>query len=178
VDTRQPLAIPFAVSLMAVNTLLGKSEKGVCKMELSAGENLVREDSFIYSLGHFFLKTHVSLTDKRIVFNKPNLLLGLIPIGTHQETYPLRNISGISTTTKLGVFRLIIGVVLALIGASNFKAAFLLAIIGVFVILTAFQAAFSVATSGGQKSLIRVAITDKTKAQDFATRVNATVASL
>ncbi len=140
-------------------------------------EPVVAEDAFMFSLSHFFLKTDVSLTTKRVSFDRPNVLLGVIPVGRSQTTYPLRNVSGVSTSTRVAVLRLLIGVVLILVGANNSGAIFWL-VIGAFLALSAFQAAIVVGASGGERTPIYIAITDRGRAQEFANQVNARVANI
>ena len=85
-------------------------------MELSTTERVVKRDGFIFSLPYFFLKTTVALTDRRLVFERPNTMLGVIPIGRQSDTLPLRNVASVGTSTRIGFVQLILGILLALGG--------------------------------------------------------------
>jgi hypothetical protein len=147
-------------------------------VELSTTERVVKRDQFIYSIVHFFLKTTVALTDRRLVFERPNTLLGLIPIGMQKDTLPLRNVASVGTSTKIGVWRLLLGIILAIVGvAQGFPNGLFAIVVGLLLILSAFQATLKVTTNGGDKNVARIAVTEKSKAQTFADQVNTTIAA-
>ncbi len=75
-------------------------------MELTSGEQVVAKDEFIYSLVHFFLKTKASLTERRLVYQRVNMVLGVIPVGSQTDTLPLSNIAAVGTSTRLGILRM------------------------------------------------------------------------
>jgi hypothetical protein len=59
---------------------------------LAPGEQIVAQDQYMFSLAHFFLYTNVLLTDRRLAWQRPNTLAGLIPLGGQLTTFPLANI--------------------------------------------------------------------------------------
>src|SRR2546428_12758000 len=67
---------------------LALSEQGTA-VELSTTERVIKRDQFIFSLPYFFRKTTVELTDRRLVFERPNTMLGVIPIGKQKDTLPI-----------------------------------------------------------------------------------------
>jgi len=150
-------------------------------VELSTTERVVKRDQFIFSLPYFFLKTTVELTDRRLVFERPNTMLGVIPIGKQKDTLPLRNVASVGTSTRIGFVQLILGILLALSGVSQLGkptvGSIIVLALGVFLILNAFQAKFRVTTNGGDKHFARIAVTEKGKAQAFADQVNTTIAA-
>ncbi len=156
------------------------SEQGTA-VELSTTERVVKRDQFIFSLPYFFLKTTVELTDRRLVFERPNTMLGVIPIGKQKDTLPLRNVASVGTSTRIGFVQLILGILLALVGGSQLGkptvGSIIVLALGVLLILNAFQAKFRVTTNGGDKHFARIAATEKSKAQAFADQVNTTIAA-
>ena|SRR2546428_1633448 len=159
---------------------LALSEQGTA-VELSTTERVVKRDQFIFSLPYFFLKTTVELTDRRLVFERPNTMLGVIPIGKQKDTLPLRNVASVGTSTRIGFVQLILGILLALGGVSQLGkptvGSIIVLALGVLLILNAFQAKFRVTTNGGDKHFARIAATEKGKAQAFADQVNTTIAA-
>src|SRR6266480_1966324 len=159
---------------------LALSEQGTA-VELATTERVVKRDQFIFSLPYFFLKTTVELTDRRLVFERPNTMLGVIPIGKQKDTVPLRNVASVGTSTRIGFVQLILGILLALVGGSQLGkptvGSIIVLALGVLLILNAFQAKFRVTTNGGDKHFARIAATEKSKAQAFADQVNTTIAA-
>ncbi len=174
-------------------------------MELASGEAVLVSERFIHSLGRVFGRTRVTLTRGRIVYERRNALLGLIPMGTQTDTYPLANISAVGTATSIGLLKLLGGFILLTggvalsiytVGAStdprvaasspgiHFGGWWLLALgvflllYGIQVALDALQARFYVSTSGGQQCELLITITSKARAQALAEQVNKAIVQL
>jgi hypothetical protein len=144
---------------------------------LAQGEQVVAVNSFMFSLAHFFLHTKLALTDRRLAGQSPNTLMGLIPIGSNKVSYPLKNIAEVGTSTSISFRSLLVGVALMLGGlAAQNAVGIVLAIVGVFLFLRAFQASFDLTNNGGRTIRIKIAIFDKAAAQEFADAVNHTIA--
>ncbi|MDF5706628.1 MAG: hypothetical protein PUP90_02830 [Nostoc sp. S4] len=115
---------------------------------LGQDETIQKEYEFSYSMLLFFLKSHFWLTNKRLIVNAPNVLL-VIPTGNDTVTYPLRAIGGVRTKTELKFMSLLAGVVLLLIGLSLVQSiGILLILLGVPIIIGAFQTLIVVASAG------------------------------
>ncbi len=135
--------------------------------------------------------TRVTLTPGRIVYEQRKALLGLIPVGTHTDTYPLANISAVGTATSIDLLKFLGGIVLLAVGALLAVAAALptsvgwrlavgvfLILCGIQVALDAFRARFYVSTNGGQHYSLLIAITNKARAQALADQVNLAIVQL
>ena len=96
-----------------------------------------RSSSFSLSLLFFWIKGHVDVTRRDVQCRTANIVLGLIPAGSRQQTIPLANISAAIIDTRFNIMSLIVGIVLGLgglatIGASFFGGVFIF-LIGVLV---------------------------------------------
>jgi hypothetical protein len=142
---------------------------------LAPDEHVVATGSFVFSNLLFFLHWKMAVTTKRLVGQTPNTILGIIPLGSTQVSYPLANIAGVTTRTAYSFLWLLIGVVLLLAGIAQPNV--ILLIIGVLALLAAFSAEISVTNSGGERIGHRVAIFNRAKATAFVQQVNAAIAA-
>ena len=171
-------------------------------MDLATGESVLAQERFIQSLGRFLVHTTVWLTRGRVTYVRRNALLGLIPLGTQTDTYPLANISAVGTGTHIRLLRLLDGIILGAVGVGLFLSvyvvgafpivdlqvtasdwwplplALLLVLYGLQATLDAFQARFYVSTSGGQTYSMAIALTSKPRAQALAEQVNKAIVQL
>lgn len=60
---------------------------------LSPGESSVYGDVIQASVLAPYLKVQLMCSSTRFVFKVPNLLLGFIPVGTREDSCPIRNIA-------------------------------------------------------------------------------------
>jgi hypothetical protein len=148
---------------------------------LAPNERIVWSGVFPFSITHFFLETKAALTDKRVAWERPSTLLGLIPIGTQRDSIPLNSIASVSTKTALGIFRLLFGILFILSGLGSigrsFIAGLIVLAIGVALILSGLQARLTVVNNGGQKFSMYVPVINREKAQQFADQINTTLAT-
>jgi hypothetical protein len=146
---------------------------------LAPGEQIVAQDQYMFSLVHFFLHTKVLLTDRRLAWQRPNTLAGLIPLGGQLTTFPLANIASVTTSTWIRIWRLLIGGLASLIALFNLNQfwAWIVLVIGVYLVLTAFRALIVVANTGGQHYPVSLAINGRGAAQRFAGTVNQAIAA-
>ncbi len=160
-------------------------------MELAVGEGVLVTESFIESLGRFLERTTVTLTPGRIVYKRRRMLLGLIPLGTRTDTYPLANISAVGTATSISPLKVLLGILLVAAGVglpslplqdsgsgTIVVALVFLIVSGMVVILDAFRARFYVSTSGGQHYDLPIALTSKARGETLAEAVNKAIVQL
>lgn len=153
-------------------------------MELILGseEQMVKKESFNASLLLVWLKTDFTLTTKRIGGTNPNTMLGIIPLGQKQFTYPLKNIASVSSSTQFHFWRLIIGIVLSYIGLKMFGESFLgglvLALLGLSCLLNCYTVAFSIANNAGQAPAIELSILEKDKVAALVSDINHKISEL
>lgn len=142
---------------------------------LAPGEQPLARGSFMFSNVLFFLHWRMAVTSKRLVGLTPNTVLGVIPLGSTQVSYPLAAIAGVTVRTRYSVFWLIIGLLFVIggLGQANVVVMFL----GVLALAAAFRAEISVTNSGGQRTGHGVAFLDRASAATFAQQVNTAIAT-
>src|SRR5436309_7022952 len=87
---------------------------------------ILAKDEIVRAVGEFFvsnvfvyLKLNLVLTNKRLAGEKPNTFLGFIPVGTEKVSYPLNNVAGVNTSTRIAPLVHIFGVLLVIGGISD-----------------------------------------------------------
>ena len=149
---------------------------------LGKDEESIETKDFTTNLVLAWLKTNFTITSKRIVGYKPNTLLGLIPLGKVEVTYPLKNIASVGVSTKFHVKRFIFGIILVLIGLNTLGDSFLtgliLLLLGALPLLNSYTSTFNISNNAGQSHLIEISILEKSKVQDFVNSVNKTIADV
>lgn len=128
-----------------------------------------------------WLKTEMAITNKRLAGHSPNTLLGIIPMGRNDISYPLKNIASVSIKTKLHIIRLIIGFALFVYGldflSRDFLPALIVTLIGIALMLNGFTSQIVVFNNSGQKDdSVQVSILEKGKAKQFVNEVNQEIA--
>jgi hypothetical protein len=152
---------------------------------LAKGEDLVRSDEFLTSHIFLWLKLRLAVTTRRIAGEKPNTILGVIPLGSLKLTYPLPNVASVGTYTKLSVGALLLGVVLLVAayflvsGASGDArvAGFVVAVLGLLSLIEAYQAHLGIWNTGGNYIGHRISIFDRGAADAFCQELNTIIAS-
>jgi hypothetical protein len=162
---------------MAASAVVGLPE-GVI---LAPGETLSATGEFRVSNILFFLHWRMAVTNRRLIGRTPNTILGIIPLGSNQVSYPLPNIAGVATRRAYSVFSLIVGLFLLLGGLSSLgysaTGGFLLTLLGLLILASTIRASIQVTNSGGQKIAHGIAISDRSTAQGFVNAVNTTIAT-
>ena len=138
---------------------------------LAPGEGNVYGDIFIDSLLAPYLKAQLMCSSTRFVFKDPNTLLGIIPVGTNENTMPIRNISSVSTSTTFRFGRAILGLIFLLVGlnllGSGSLGGLFLVLLGIVFALTCMPAVLVVQNHAGGATAIEVAIIERDKLQRF-----------
>lgn len=144
---------------------------------LAKDENVVWSGEFPLSFTTYFLKTKAALTDRRVAWERPSTFLGIIPTGSLRETFPLSSIVSVGTKTAIGVWRALFGILFLLSGLASFgRGGWLVALVGLALLASAFQAKLEVVNSGGQKYNLRIVATERDRANQFADAINTTLA--
>jgi hypothetical protein len=76
---------------------------------LGKDEAIVRVDKFTSSLSTFYIKSEFCLTNKRFVAHYPNIVLGILPMGSANVTLSLRQISRVQIDVQYKMFRMLVG---------------------------------------------------------------------
>lgn len=151
---------------------------------LAPGEELLGSGRFRVSNILFFIWWNMSVTNRRVVGRVPNTILGVIPLGFNQVSYPLANVAGVGVRRAYSVGLLIIGLVLLLVGLSSFGSrsgsaggGLVLLVLGVLGILGAFKNAIQLTNSGGDHIRHGVSFLDRAAAETFVQQVNTIIAT-
>lgn len=138
---------------------------------LAPGEQNVYGEKFLASILAPYLKAQMMCSSSRFVFKVPNSLLGFIPIGSVENTMPIRNIAAVSSTTSFRLGRFVIGLILAIAGFVMFKdsvvGGILCLLLGAALLVTAFPARLNVQNAAGGMTSLEVSIFDKAKLARF-----------
>ena len=151
---------------------------------LATGEELLGSGRFRVSNILFFIWWNMVVTNRRVVGRVPNTILGVIPLGFNQVSYPLANVAGVGVRRAYSVVLLVIGVFLILAGLSSFGSpsgsgggGVGLLILGVLGVLGAFKNAIQVTNSGGDHISHGVSYFDRAAAETFVQQVNTIIAT-
>lgn len=149
---------------------------------LATEEQIVNKQSFTTSFILFWQKTDFTLTNKRIIGENPNTLLGLIPLGKNQITMPLKNISGVSGSNKFHLARFLLGVVVTYLGIKNLGSSFLPGIVfslfGIATLLNSYVSTFIISNNSGQTTVVELSFLEKAKVSELVTATNHKIAEL
>lgn len=153
-----------------MNIAMGKEERLTTKQEFTT--NLVLS----------WLKTEFALTTKRIIGYQPNTVVGLIPFGKKEVTYPLKSVSAVGVSTKFHFKRFIVGLILVLFGLSTLSDSFLggiiLLAIGAFPLINSYTSTLTITNNAGQSHFLEMSILEKDKVQSFVNDVNMSIVDI
>jgi hypothetical protein len=152
--------------------------------QLAPDESTIVDERFMVSTIAFYLHTELALTNRRFYAVRPNLLIGLIPVGTARSNYPIENIAGVSASTRFDVLGVLFGAVGVLfgIGATQIPSAgalgWLLLLMGLAFIIGAPKQAIEIMNSGGGVIRFPVSVFERGRTVEFANRVSEAVAGI
>lgn len=139
---------------------------------LGTGETVVARESFSPSPVLFWLKTTLTVTEKRITGRVPNTFAGVLPLGSREVLFPLKQVSAIAVDTKVAPVRMLIGVVLVIVGLSTFGSSFigglLVLLIGAVAFASGLSCALTVVSNAGVKNEVIVTLFEKARLEAFA----------
>ncbi len=126
---------------------------------------------YMTSLLTFYLKGEISQEQNFVNLKKPNTILGLIPLGSKNDSIPVTQLSSVQSNFKLHFGRLLVRGWLALGGLALFTLpeavipAILLLVIGLNGAITAFETILTIKTTSGEVKSISFLVFEKGKAQ-------------
>jgi hypothetical protein len=151
---------------------------------LAPEETLAATGEFRVSNILFFLRWRMAVTNRRLIGRTPNTILGIIPLGSNQVSYPLANIADVATRRAYSVSSFLIGLILLLAGLGELSgpnsgpgAAIVLIVLGLLALAATIRVSIQVTHSGGQKFAHGIAFSDRSAAQSFVNKVNTTIAT-
>ncbi|OTA27456.1 hypothetical protein B9G54_01270 [Alloscardovia macacae] len=147
------------------------AEENSTNFVLAPGEKNVYGDKFSPSVVVPYLKAEMMCSSTRYVYKVPNVLLGFIPVGTNENTIPVRSIASVSTSTKFMIGRFLLGVIAGIVGvtmvAQNFLAAVICLLFAFVWLVTAFPARITVTNHAGGTTSLTVSVFEKQKLSRF-----------
>ena len=134
---------------------------------------------YMTSLLTFYLKGEIKSEQNFIVFKNPNTILGLIPLGSKTEKYPVTQIASTATNFKLKLGKLLLGIIVAIGAIATMKNSFvgglIILIFAANWIIDAFEIDLVVSTTAGQQKLIDFFVFEGGKARLAEQQINAMI---
>lgn len=143
-------------------------------------ERVIMEGTYCTNVVLRWLTTDLALTNKRFKGYDHNTLFSLLPLGKNEVTMPLKSIASVSTSTKFHLKRFVIGLVFTMIGIPElfhfnlFGLLFL--VLGIVPLFNSYTSALIVTNNAGHSIPIQISILEKGNLQEFANKVNNTIA--
>jgi len=138
---------------------------------LAPGETSVYGQRFIVSLLFPFLKAEMMCSSSRFVYKVPNTLLGVIPIGSEENTFPISAISAVTASGRFKFGRALLALVFLIFGFAFMdgypvRGAILLLLSVVFA-LTSYSTALVVTNHAGGSFGLEISFIESRKLRAF-----------
>lgn len=146
---------------------------------LAKGEAVRGYGEFLISNIFVFpdLKLKLAVTNKRLTGQRPNTIFGMFAVGSQKMSYPLSNIAGVQTSTRILFGPLLLGLVLVVVGiGQGFQRGWWVLLLGALLVLYCYRAQLNIQNSGGGVISHRIAVWNKGAAQTFAQEINTVIA--
>ena len=152
----------------AVSTV---GSENVTDFMLAPGETSVYGQRFIVSLLFPFLKAEMMCSSSRFVYKVPNTLLGVIPIGSEENTFPISAISAVTASGRFKFGRALLALVFLIFGFAFMdgypvRGAILLLLSVVFA-LTSYSTALVVTNHAGGSFGLEISFIESRKLRAF-----------
>ena len=142
-------------------------------------ETTIQEGTFKQNIIYPWLKSTITLTNKRLKWFDNNTVFGVIPFGKKEMMVPLSQVSSVMTSPKFHPGRFAIGLIFVLAGLqglfSNPIAGLICILIGVPAFLNCYTALLKISNNSGQAIPVEVSILEKNSLQQFGNVVNETL---
>ena len=150
--------------------------------QFAAGETVIARESFSPSPVLFWLKTEMVVTEKRITGRQPNTFAGVIPVGSSQILFPLKQVSSISVDSRIKPMRVGLGFILVLVALFTFSSSvlggLLLLLFGAVLVLGGLRAAMAVTNTASATTYVPVTLFEKARLEAFAAQATHHLISL
>ena len=144
------------------------------RINLGKDEEITESEKFNTNLVPW-LKTDFSVTNKRIIGYRPKAILGFLPLGRDEISFPLSNVASVGVIFNFHLRRFFLGLIFMLgsiiFSGSLSDALMLLAIASIFF-LSCLTNSIVVTNNAGQLLGIEISILEKKKVQRFVNKVN------
>ena len=132
--------------------------------------------TYITSFLTFYMKGEIKHEKNFVKFKIPNTILGLIPLGAHNKTVAINQISSVANDFRLLFKNLLIGIVEVMIAfalfGNSFIAGLIFLLLGVLTVLNSFQTVLVLNLTSGEQLAISFIIFEKAKALEAETGIN------
>ena len=160
---------------MTQTSAVGNVTENSTDFMLAPGEANVYGDRFLISIIAPYLKGQMMCSTTRFVFKVPNTLLGVIPVGSNENTMPISAIAAVSTSSKLRVGRAILALIFILVGLSSFgggtggaiMTGIICTLLGISFAATCMPMVLLVQNHAGGATALEVAIFERSKLERF-----------
>jgi hypothetical protein len=118
----------------------------------------------------------MGVSSTRVATSFPNTLLGVIPLGYRDSTFPLRNVASVGVNARFSLGRAIIGLIFFIAAfptlGKNALVGIILLLIGVSLLANAMSAELDIVNNAGGHQRFRVSVFQKSKLEQFREEVN------
>ena len=140
-------------------------------------ENIIREDNFTSSPLTFYMKSNITLTDKRLITHYPNIILKLIPLWFNNTTFNLKQISWVQLHTKYKVIKIAISIIVILVWLFSGELFVLLLAWFLWIILLSWWIeTYILVTTSWRSTCCPVVFWEKWKVQELINDLNSKIA--
>jgi hypothetical protein len=123
----------------------------------------------------------VVVTNKSLLWEKPNVKGSLLPMGRQTGNVPLAQIAGVNTNREFSILKLIVGVILLIGGLSIFgdgsPLGLIILIIGLMILASVFQTTLTIQHLGGPTAL-KASVRQRARIENLSTELSQTIANL
>lgn len=154
--------------------------------QLAPGETNLFGEKVSPSLLTPYMKGELMCSSTRFVYKMPNTVLGLIPVGSDENTIPLKSISSVNVSSSFRIGRFLFGAPLAILGflllsdsrdaeAIVIMMGMISFIIGILLLAMCFPAQLNIVNHAGGTTSVIVSIVDKARLEGFVKQLQARV---
>ena len=139
--------------------------------------------TYVQSLLTFYLKGEIGADQNFVKLKDPNTILGFIPLGSHQESIPINQITSVQSSFRMRLGKLVIGILVAILAIAALfnKGGFILflifGLIAANLILGAFDVSLLINMTSGRTRLLSFFIFDREKAAKAEQMINALISA-
>ena len=149
---------------------------------LGGGEEIEKDEEYVFSIAHFWLKSRVVLTNRSLLWEKPNVKLGLLPLGMQTGNVPLAQITGVNTNREFSIWKLIGGGIFFLAGLGQLGGGqpllgLILLIVGIMFLAALFRTTLHIQHIGGPTALT-ASVRQRIQVEALSTKLSQMIANL
>ena len=146
-------------------------------------EKMIYSNSCRVSIFFFWLTSHFVITNKSLLIKSKHTIFGFLPIGHRSENIHYRSISSVQSSSKIHIFRLLIGMYLffgsfrLIQSPPFFKFGMIELIVGFLFLLHSYKATLKIVNISGQSTSIEVSFFQSKKINAISRELNNQVAN-